>query len=87
MANGKKVKPISPPDFDNPVTIENIGLFIKAKRTSQGLNTEDCAMLCDVSAYTLNKIENGFKGVKLETILQITQALGIKLKVQKWEDE
>jgi len=44
-------------------------------------------MLCNVSAYTLNKIENGFKGVKLETILQITQPLGIKLKVQKWEDE
>ena len=87
MPNGKKVKTTQPPPFNEPITLKTIGKFIKARRTQQGLNTNDCAMLCGISAYTLNKIENGFEGVKLITLLQIMEALGMEMKMQEWSDE
>ena len=87
MSNGKKVKPTKPPPFHKPITLKTIGKFIKSRRTGQGLNTNDCAMLCGISAYTLNKIENGFEGVKLITLLQIMEALGMEMKMEEWSDE
>jgi len=87
MKSGKQVKPIQSPLFQEPITLQNIGKFIKARRTQQGLSTNDCAMLCGVSAYTLNKIENGFEGVKLMTLLRIMEALGMQMTMQEWSDE
>jgi len=85
MAKGKRVKAIEAPPFDSAVTIENIGQFIKARRTQQNLTTQELASICGVSAFTLNKIENGFSGVKLATILTILEALGVELKVSRWD--
>ena len=84
MQKGKKVKPTSPPSFNEPITLETIGKFIKSRRTQQGLSTNDCAMLCNISAHTLNKIENGFEGVRLNTLLQIMEALGMELRMEDW---
>ena len=84
MQKGKKVKPTQPPSFKEPISLENIGKFIKARRTEQGLSTNDCAMLCGISAYTLNKIENGFEGVRLNTLLKIMEALGIEMNMKDW---
>jgi len=87
MATGKKVKAIKAPSFHTPLTTESIGLFIKARRTQQGLNTQDAAMLCGISAHTLNNIENGIAGMKVATVLQICTALGIKLQIVPWEED
>lgn len=84
MQKGKKVKPTQPPLFTEPISLENIGKYIKARRTQQGLSTNDCAMLCGISAYTLNKIENGFKGVRLNTLLQTMEALGMTMNMNDW---
>lgn len=84
MQKGKQVKPTQPPPFQEPISLENIGKFIKARRTEQGLSTNDCAMLCRISAYTLNKIENGFEGVRLNTLLQIMEALGMEMNMKDW---
>jgi transcriptional regulator with XRE-family HTH domain len=85
MNRGKKVKAINTPSFSEPVSVENIGTFIKARRTQQKLSTQDTALLCNISAHTLNKIENGFKGVKFMTLLSVMNALGISLRVETWE--
>ena len=87
MSKGKKVKPIQAPPFNEPITLESIGKFIKARRTQQGLNTLDCAMLCNISAHTLNKIENGFEGLKLNTLLQIMEALGMEMNMKDWDSD
>jgi len=86
MATGKKVKAIQTPSFEETLTTQSIGLFIKARRTQQGLNTKDAAMLCDVSAHTLNNIENGISGMKVSSVLSIMSALGIKLQVAPWSE-
>ncbi len=87
MSNGKKVKQTQPPSFQEPITLQTIGKFIKARRTGQGLSTNDCAMLCNISAYTLNKIENGFEGVRLNTLLQIMEALGMEMNMKDWDSD
>ena len=87
MQKGKKVTPTQPPSFQEPITPKNIGKFIKARRTQQGLSTNDCAMLCNISAYTLNKIENGFEGVRLNTLLQIMEALGMEMNMKDWDSD
>jgi len=84
MQKGKQVKPTSPPPFEEPISLENIGKFIKARRTQQGLSTQDTAMLCNISAHTLNKMENGFEGVRLNTLLQIMEALGMGMNMREW---
>ena len=85
MTKGKKVKAVEPPSFSEPVSLENIGKFIKARRTQQKLSTHDTALLCGISPHTLNKIENGFDGVKFSTLLQVMEALGISIHVTPWE--
>jgi len=87
MSKGKKVKPTQSPAFKKSITLENIGKFIKARRTQQGLNTLDTAMLCNISAHTLNKIENGFEGVRLNTLLQIMEALGMEMNMKEWDSD
>jgi len=87
MQKGKKVKPTQPPSFKESITLENIGKFIKARRTGQGLNTLDTAMLCNISAHTLNKIENGFEGVRLNTLLQIMESLGMEMNMKEWDSD
>jgi len=86
MQKGKQVKATTPPPFDDPISLDNIGQFIKARRTQQGITTQDMALLCGVSAYTLNKIENGFEGVKFGTLLQIMESLGMEMNMKVWSD-
>jgi DNA-binding XRE family transcriptional regulator len=85
MTKGKKVKAVDAPSFSEAVSLENIGKYIKARRTQQKLNTQDMALLCNISAHTLNKIENGFEGVKFVTLLSVMDALGIKLHIEPWD--
>jgi len=85
MTKGKKVKAIDAPPFSSKVNLENIGIFIKARRTQQKLSTQDTALLCGISAHTLNKIENGFEGVKLATLLTVMDSLGISMYITPWE--
>jgi len=84
MIKGKRVKAVEAPSFDESLTTNSIGQFIKARRTQQGLSTKDAAMLCGVSAHTLNNIENGVEGMKVSSVLSIMTALGIKLQVAPW---
>ena len=86
MAKGKSIKAIKEPAFDTQLTTETIGQFIKARRTQQGISTKDAAMLCGVSAHTLNNIENGIDGMRVSSILTIMKALGIKMQIVPWNE-
>ncbi len=86
MSSGKKVKAIQEPSFDEELTLKSIGQFIKARRTQEGLTTVEASMLCGVTTKTLNDIENGKDG-KMSTILEIMNALGIKLQIARWSKD
>ena len=87
MSKGKQVKALPIPDLNQPLSLELIGQAIKARRTQQGLDTKTAAMLCDVSLVTLSKVENAFRGVRMESILKIMTALGIKMSIEAWKSE
>lgn len=87
MSKGKQVKSLPTPDLNQALSLELVGQTIKARRTQQGLDMKTAAMLCDVSVVTLSKVENAAKGVRMDSILKVMTALGIKMSIASWEDE
>ncbi len=85
MSKGKQIKALSTPDLTQALSLERIGEAIKARRTQQKLDRKTAAMLCDVSIVTLGKIENASKGVRMESVLKVMTALGIKMQLSPWE--
>lgn len=45
------------------------------------------AMLCDVSVVTFSKIENASKGVRMDSILKVMSALGIRVEKLMFSSE
>ena len=87
MSKGKQVKSLPTPDLNQALSLELVGQTIKARRTQQGLDMKTAAMLCDVSVVTLGKVENAAKGVRMDSILKVMTALGIKMSIESWENE
>jgi len=85
MSKGKQIKSLPTPDLTQVLSLELIGEAIKARRTQQKLDRKTAAMLCDVSTVTLGKIENASSGIRMESVLKVTMALGIKMYIAPWE--
>jgi len=85
MSKGKQIKSLPTPDLTQVLSLELIGEAIKARRTQQKLDRKTAAMLCDVSTVTLGKIENASSGIRMESILKVVMALGIKMSITPWE--
>ena len=87
MSKGKQVKSLATPNLSQALSPELIGNAIKARRTQQKLDIKTAAMLCNVSVVTLSKIENASKGVRMESVLKVMAALGIKVYIEPWESD
>jgi len=85
MSKGKQIKSLPTPDLTQVLSLELIGEAIKARRTQQKLDRKTAAMLCDVSTVTLGKIENASSGIRMESVLKVMMALGIKMSITPWE--
>ena len=85
MPKGKQIKSLPSPDLNQALSLELIGKAIKARRTQQKLDRKTAAMLCDISTVTLGKIENASAGVRMESVLKVMMALGIKMYIEPWE--
>jgi len=82
----KQVKKLETPDLKQTLTPELLGQAIKARRTQSNLRQEDAAALCGVAKQTFMQIEQGNSSNKLESVLQICSALGIRLCIMPWQD-
>jgi len=85
MSKGKQIKSLPTPDLTQVLSLKLIGEAIKARRTQQKLDRKTAAMLCDVSTVTLGKIENASSGIRMESVLKVMMALGIKMYIAPWE--
>ncbi len=56
-----------------------VGLRLKAARTSKGWTLERLAKAADVSASTLSRLESGKRQASLELLLPLTRQLGISI--------
>ncbi len=82
----KQIKKLETPDLSQTLTPALLGQVIRARRTQSRLRLEDAAALCGVAKQTLMKIEHGQASSQFGNILQICNALGIKLSIQPWRD-
>jgi len=53
-----------------------IGEYLRAWRKLQGLTAEQVAQRANISRPTLRRLETGEAGVSLETVLNVSRALG-----------
>lgn len=60
---------------------EEIGALIKARRIKEGVNLEDLAALTGVGINTLSRLERGVGNTRLNVLLTVTNALGLRLTV------
>jgi len=59
--------------------IEDAGQRIRSERKKQGLTLRDLCELSGVAYATLNKIERGHPGARLDSVGNVARALGMKL--------
>lgn len=61
--------------------IDEVGQRIRTERKKQGLTLNALCDLSGVAYATLNKIEQGHPSVRLDSLANVTRALGLKLWV------
>ena len=59
--------------------IEEAGMRIRAERKKQGLTLNELCDLSGVAYVTLGKIEKGTANIRLESLISVANALGLKL--------
>lgn len=59
------------------MNLSEIGGRIKAERKKQGLSQERLAEMINVSPHYIYEIERGLKAMSLETLVNMTEAMGL----------
>ena len=83
----KRLKSAVMPDLTRPFSAELLGKAINAKRKDSQLTLADAAALCGVAKQTLLNLEHGQITVKLSSLLNVCQGLGLKLSILPWRNE
>ena len=60
---------------------EEIGRYIGERRDTLSVSQVRLAELCGVSVHTLSNLETGSGNVTIDTLLKVTDVLGLKVKV------
>ncbi len=60
---------------------EEIGAIIKERRLNERVSLEDLAALTGVGINTLSRLERGVGNTRLNVLLTVTNALGLRLTV------
>ena len=82
----KRVMPIDKPNFNNLKSVHELGRIITYERTKQGLTIEELAGFSNMSSKTINKLENGATGSRIETFLKTSKALGLNIRIESAHD-
>lgn len=62
--------------------IEELGKLIKNTRKSQKLTQKDLALAADTSVRLIIELENGSRGVSIETVIKLCLVLGLKVNIE-----
>lgn len=66
--------------------IRDIGTAVRAKRKADGLTLAETAGLTDVGLRFLSELENGKPTVRLDKVMKVLKALGLKLYLGEPEE-
>ena len=60
---------------------KEIGQYVVQRRDALSISQAYLAELCDLSVHTLSNLETGTGNVTLDTLLKVTDVLGLKVTV------
>ena len=60
---------------------KEIGAYVSERRDTLAISQARLAELCGLSVHTLSNLETGTGNVTLETLLKVTEILGLKVRV------
>lgn len=60
---------------------KEIGAYVIERRDTLSISQARLAELCGLSVHTLSNLETGTGNVTLETLLKVTEILGLKVRV------
>ncbi len=64
-----------------------LGKFIREQRESKGISQTDLAQLSRTSLNFISQLENGKESVRVSKLVDVLNALGIKIKVSLGKNE
>lgn len=62
--------------------IEELGKLIKNTRKAQKLTQKDLALVAGMSVRLIVELENGKRGVSIESIIKLCSLLGMKIDIE-----
>ena len=62
--------------------IEELGKLIKNTRKAQKLTQKDLALVAGMSVRLIVELENGKRGVSIESIVKLCSLLGMKIDIE-----
>ncbi len=83
----KQITIAEKPDLSTPLDMQTMGEYVRYKRTSNNITLEDAASLCGLSKQAYNNVERGVANIRVDTLLKVFSAFGIKLSIQEEEQE
>ena len=67
--------------------IEELGKLIKNTRKAQKLTQKDLALVAGMSVRLIVELENGKRGVSIESIIKLCSLLGMKIDIEQAKNE
>lgn len=72
---------ISPIGNMNTLTAKEVGAAVRARRRELKVTQKELAMVCGTGLRFINELEKGKETCQIGKVLQVLQALGLKLQI------
>jgi transcriptional regulator with XRE-family HTH domain len=68
------------------MTLAELGETIRLRRKELHMTQRDLAEKADIDYQTVSTLENGYKGPRWDTLMMVTEVLGLEVKVERKDD-
>lgn len=68
------------------MTLQEVGEAIRLRRKELHMTQRQLAEKADIDYQTVSTLENGYKGPRWDTLMMVTDVLGLEVKVVRKDD-
>lgn len=65
------------------MTLSELGETIRLRRKELKMTQEQLSEKANIAQETLSTLENGYKGPRWDTLMMVTEVLGLEVKVER----
>lgn len=69
------------------MTLQELGETIRLRRKELHMTQRQLADKADIDYQTVSTLENGYKGPRWDTLMMVTEVLGLEVKVERRGEE